>query len=186
MPPGFVRSAAARSSSSWSSGSGRARQRRSGRRASTPRPEHGASTIARSKPLSSSSRASTLTTRTFGPTFFASAARAAGMDLDRRHLAAQHRRLAAGRRARVEDPLAVLRADDERRELRGAAHRPHARRDRRARRRTRPAHRSAPRPARRRAPRAQAARSARASARARPRRRSRAPTSRRSSRDTTP
>ena len=53
MPPGRTRSAAARSSSSWSSGSGSARQRRSGRPASTPRPEHGASTSARSKPSSS-------------------------------------------------------------------------------------------------------------------------------------
>ena len=51
-PPGFTRSAATRSSSAWSSGSGRARQRRSGRPASTPRPEQGASTRTRSKPVS--------------------------------------------------------------------------------------------------------------------------------------
>ena len=42
-----------------------ARQRRSGRRPRTPRPEHGASTSARSKPLSASSRTSAFTTRTF-------------------------------------------------------------------------------------------------------------------------
>ena len=67
MPPGRTRSAAARSSSSWSSGSGCARQRRSGRAASTPRPEHGASTSARSKPARSagSARPSAWTTRTF-------------------------------------------------------------------------------------------------------------------------
>ena len=120
MPPGLVRSAAARSSSSCSSGSGCARQRRSGRRASTPSPEHGASTSARSKPRSSSSRTSALTTRTFGPSArrpSRSRARPA-MQLDRGDLAVQHRRLAAGRRAGVEHALAFLRADDERGELR--------------------------------------------------------------------
>ena len=49
-PAGPDALAAARSSASWSSGSGSARQRRSGRRASTPRPEQGASTSARSNP----------------------------------------------------------------------------------------------------------------------------------------
>ena len=67
MPPGRTRSAAACRSSSWSSGSGCERQRRSGRAASTPSPEHGASTSARSKPVSSggSSRPSAQTTVTF-------------------------------------------------------------------------------------------------------------------------
>ena len=57
VPPGRTRAAAARTSASWSSGSGSARQRRSGRPASTPIPEHGASTSARSKPTSSSGSA---------------------------------------------------------------------------------------------------------------------------------
>ena len=48
------------------------------------------------------------------------------MDFDRRHLAAQHRRLAAGRRARVEDPLAVARVESQRPDLRAAALRPDA------------------------------------------------------------
>ena len=66
MPPGRTRERAARRSSSWSSCSGSARQRRSGREASTPSPEHGASTSARSKPSRSGgrSRPSARTTRT--------------------------------------------------------------------------------------------------------------------------
>ena len=68
MPPGRTRSAAERSSASWRSGSGFARQRRSGRCARTPRPEHGASTSARSKPSSSGGSAvpSASTTRDVG------------------------------------------------------------------------------------------------------------------------
>ena len=46
-------------------GAGVPRQRRSGRRPSTPSPEQGASTSARSNPLSASSRTSALTTWTF-------------------------------------------------------------------------------------------------------------------------
>ena len=67
MPPGRTRAAAACSSSSWSSGSGCERQRRSGRAARTPSPEQGASTSARSNPVSSSgsARPSAQTTRTF-------------------------------------------------------------------------------------------------------------------------
>ena len=53
--------------------------------------------------------------------------RAAGMNLDRGHAPGEHHRLAARRRAQVEDALSFLRADDECRELRGAAHRSHAR-----------------------------------------------------------
>ena len=44
--------------------------------------------------------------------------------LDRGHLTREHRRLAAGGGAQVEDALAVLRADDEAGELRAAALRP--------------------------------------------------------------
>ena len=66
-------------------------------------------------PHSSSSRTSALTTRTFVRAEAADVrlelARAAGVQLDRGDLAAQHRRLAAGRGARIEDALAVLRAD---------------------------------------------------------------------------
>src|SRR5579862_3320329 len=67
IPPGRTRSAAERSSPSWSSGSGLARQRRSGRAASTPSPEHGASTRTRSNPVSSGGSAvpSASTTVTF-------------------------------------------------------------------------------------------------------------------------
>ena len=65
MPPDLVRSAAAWISSICRPGSAVARQRRSGRRARTPRPEHGASTSARSNSDSFSSRTSVLTTRTF-------------------------------------------------------------------------------------------------------------------------
>src|SRR5207248_11326141 len=48
-----------------------------------------------------------------------------GVDLDRGHVTVQEQRLAARRSARVEDALALLRADDERGKLRGAAHRTH-------------------------------------------------------------
>ena len=44
--------------------------------------------------------------------------------LDRDHVAGEHRRLPAGRRAEVEDALALLRADGEPGELRAAALRP--------------------------------------------------------------
>ena len=119
-----------RSSSSWSSGSGCERQRRSGRAARTPSPEHGASTSARSKPVSSggSERPSAWTTRTFAGAetvdVLLELARTRLVRLDRGHLAREHRRLAAGRGAQVEDAFAVLRADDEAGELRAAALRP--------------------------------------------------------------
>ena len=51
-------------------------------------------------------------------------ARAVRIDLDRRHVAAQRAGLAARRGAEVEDALAVLRADAQRRELGAAALRP--------------------------------------------------------------
>ncbi len=125
VPPRRVRSAAASSSSCWSPGSGCERQRRSGRRARTPRPEQGASTSARSKPLSASSRTSVLTTRTLAdpepPDVLGQLAGAAEVELDGGHLAVQHRRLRARGRAGVEDPLAVARADRERGQLRAAA-----------------------------------------------------------------
>ena len=110
MPPGRTRSAAARSSASWSSGSGSPRQRRSGRELRTPSPEHGASTSARSKPPrpSGSSRASAFTTvrrRAEPPRVLLQLARPARVLLDRDHLRAgrgELRRLArrAPRRGR--------------------------------------------------------------------------------------
>src|SRR5471032_1678168 len=54
--------------------------------------------------------------------------RTARVNLDRRHLPGEHLGLASGRRARVEDSLALLRADDEGGELGRAAHGSHARR----------------------------------------------------------
>src|SRR5579884_1904299 len=54
-------------------------------------------------------------------------ARPTRIDLHRGHVAVQEPRLAARRSARVEDPLAVARAHDQRGELRGAAHRTHPR-----------------------------------------------------------
>ena len=116
VPPGRRRSAAERSSARWRSGSGVARQRRSGRCASTPRPEHGASTSARSKPSSSG----TAHPREVLPQL----ARAGCVDLHRRDLAAQLPALAAGSGAEIEHALALLRADTEARELRAAALRP--------------------------------------------------------------
>ena len=153
MPPGRTRSAAERSSASCSSGSGFARQRRSGRCDMTPRPEHGASTSARSKPsrLGGQLRPVGLddgdVRRPEQLDVGAQLARAVRVELDGRHVAAQLRRLAAGRGADVEHAFAVLRADDEAGELRGAALRPdRARRRprgrRRARRDTRPGCRS--------------------------------------------
>ncbi len=130
MPPGRTRSAAERSSASWRSGRGVARQRRSGRCARTPRPEHGASTSARSKPSSSGGRAvpSRLDDRDVGAAHprevLAQLARAGRIDLDRRHVAAQLPRLPARCRAEVEHALAVRRADAEAGELRAAALRP--------------------------------------------------------------
>ena len=130
MPPGLVRSAAARSSSSWSSGSGCARQRRSGRRASTPRPEHGASTSARSKPLSSSSRTSALTTRTFVAPRRLRSPRARGRGRGAPRPRSPRRAASSpcrpARRTRRGSRSPSLRADDERRELRAAALRPDA------------------------------------------------------------
>ena len=126
MPPGRTRSAAARSSSSWSSGSGCERQRRSGREASTPSPEHGASTRARSKPVSSggSARPSARTTVTFvaprRPDVLLELARAGLVHLDRDDLARQHGRLPARSGAEVEHALAL---DASRRRGRRAASR---------------------------------------------------------------
>ena len=80
-------------------GQGLARQRRSGRRARTPRPEHGASTSTRSKPArsSGSASASPLTTRTFvapsRPRFSSSLRRAARVSLDRHDLGGAFRQL---------------------------------------------------------------------------------------------
>ena len=132
MPPGRTRAAAACSSSSWSSGSGCERQRRSGRAARTPSPEQGASTSARSKPVSSagSARPSAQTTWTFVAPSRADVllelAGAGGVHLDGDDLAGEHRRLAARRGAEVEHPLARDGADREPGELRAGALRPDA------------------------------------------------------------
>ena len=194
-PPGLVpprRPGAARAAAP---GSGC--RRASGGRAAgarTPRPEHGASTSARSKSLSSSSRTSALTTRTFVTPrrwMFSSSSRARPeMQLDGGHLGPSSIvAFAAGRRAGVEDPLAVARADRERGELRAAALPDAALVDRRrccrARAGRRRGCRSARRPARPSARRARPARSGRASGRGPRRRRSRATQVCRSSRDTT-
>ena len=129
-------------------------------RARTPRPEHGASTSARSKPSSSGGRAvaSAWTTRDVRRAEPADVllelTRARLVHLDGRHVAAQHRRLAAGRGAAVEDSLAV--AGRRRRAPRAASHgsaaragRPRAPARRRARRGTRRARPSARRRSRR-------------------------------------
>ncbi len=191
-----------RRSASWRSGSGVARQRRSGRCARTPRPEHGASTSARSKPSSSGGSAvpSASTTVT-------------SERPHRREVLAQLARAVPGR-SRPPSPRRAVAPSCRRAQRRGRARarRPARRRrvaasceprlcgqirparDQRPRRRARPGtrrgRRSPPlRPEARRARdgrRSRAARSSRASARARRPRRARARTSRGSSRDTTP
>ena len=127
VPPAFTRAAAARSRSSWSSGRGSARQRRSGRAFRTPSPEHGASTSARSKSTSSSgsARPSATTTRTFfAPTrrTASSSSRArASFTSTATTSPSKHRRLAAGRGADVEGSLSLARSDGEPGELRAPA-----------------------------------------------------------------
>ena len=183
MPPRRVRSAAARSELELQAGQRRSRaSAASGRRARTPRPEQGASTSARSKPDSSSSRTSALTTRTFRTpsrrTFSSSSRARPGCSSTAVTSPFSIVALAPGSGAGVEDALAVARAERERGELRAAAlpdhaaatgRSPRARRGRRRGRRS--ARRSGPPSARR----ARPARSGRASARAPPPRPSRAP-----------
>ena len=67
-----------------------------------------------------------MTTRTFGGIRFAIASARPGCNSTAVTSPCEDQRLAAGRSAPVEHALAGPRADDERGELRGAAHRPHA------------------------------------------------------------
>ena len=96
-------------------------------RASTPSPEQGASTSARSKPsLGGSSRASATTTRTSSrPSrrrFSLELARAALVQLDRDDLVAVRASRSCRRARRSSRARVRLRADRERRELRRTAH----------------------------------------------------------------
>ena len=159
-----------------------ARQRRSGRRARRRAPSTARRRARGRSRCSSSSRTSALTTCTFAPASRSASARARPACISTAVTSPASSSVlppGAAQASRMRSPS--LRADDQGRELRGAAHRPHPRRvdaiddvgagdvgrltDRLA----------------RREPRAPAARSARASARAPRRRRSRAPRPRRSS-----
>ena len=111
MPPGRVRSAAAWSSSSCSAGNGVARHRRSGRRARTPRP--GARRIdertveAVLVELPDIGVDDTDVRHSQPPDVLLELAGTAEMELDRGHVAAEHRGLGAGSGAGVENSLAV-------------------------------------------------------------------------------
>ena len=126
-PPGATSCTAASTSSVWSvarrsTSSGCTRQRASGRRRSTPRPEHGASTSTRSKHAGAKAAGvpsaghdeqqvglERLDVRDHRPRLGSARTSDATTQRARR---GKSRRLAAGRRAQVGDPLAGLRLDE--------------------------------------------------------------------------